>query len=63
MGRFTNDIFIPETLYRFIPLLYATAGLLMWLFIENGLGKIAGAALVIFAVFITFKRFSRSPND
>ena len=63
MGIFTSDIYIPETLYRFLPLLYATAGLVMWLFVENGLGKIAAIALVGFALVITFKRFSRSPND
>jgi hypothetical protein len=63
MGLFTNDIYIPQTLYRFLPLLYATAGLLMWLFFENTIGQLAGIALVVFALVITIKRFSRSPND
>lgn len=63
MGLFTSDIYIPETLYRFLPLLYASAGLLMWRVLENGIGKVAGIALVIFALVITVKRFSRSPAD
>ena len=63
MGLFSNDVYIPETLYRFLPLLYAAAGLLMWLFIENLIGRLAGIALVVFALVITVKRLSRSPND
>lgn len=59
MGLFTQDVYIPEILYRFLPLLYAITGLLMWASVENGLGKIAAVALLAFALVISVKRFGQ----
>lgn len=61
MGSLNQDIYIPEAIYKFLPLLYAAAGLFLLLVFQNAIARLAGAALVIFALVITIKRF-RKPD-
>ncbi|NEZ04950.1 hypothetical protein G4Y73_12400 [Wenzhouxiangella sp. XN201] len=62
MGLFSQEIYIPEAIYKLLPLLYALVGLFMLLVLQNDMAQIAGAALMVFALVITVKRFRQPDN-
>lgn len=62
MGLFNQDVYIPEAIYKLLPLLYALVGLFMLLVVQNDMARIIGAALVVFALIITVKRFRQPDN-
>ena len=59
MGIFTQQVFIPRLLYSFMPLIYLLTGISLWLVFTHALIKLIALALIAFAVYITFKRFSK----
>lgn len=63
MGFFSQEVYIPEAIYKLLPLLYALLGLFMLLVLQNDIAQIAGAALVVFALVITIKRFREPDNS
>lgn len=60
MGLFNQQIFIPRTLYIWLPLLYFLAGVVFWFAFDHVLAKLLALVLVGFAAFISLKRFSSS---
>ncbi len=57
MGMFTQQVYLPQAIYKLLPLLYFVAGTILWLVLTNPLGKFAALVLLGFAVFISVKRF------
>ncbi len=57
MGILTQQVYLPQLIYRLLPLLYLVAGVILWLVLTNPLGKFAALLLLGFAVFISARRF------
>ncbi|MFU8832702.1 MAG: hypothetical protein ACNA7J_11195 [Wenzhouxiangella sp.] len=57
MGVLTQQVYLPQPIYRLLPLLYFVAGMILWLVLTNPFGKFAALILLGFAVFISARRF------
>jgi hypothetical protein len=63
MGIFTQSVFIPQPIYRLLPLLYLATGLFLWVVVDHQLANLAAVILILFALFITMKRLFRQRSD
>jgi hypothetical protein len=62
MGVFTQQVYIPQFIYNWLPLLYLAAGVFLWIVLIHPVGRLAGLALVGFGVFILAKRFLKQSD-
>ena len=63
MGIFTQSVFIPQPIYRLLPLLYLVTGVFLWVVVDHQLANLAAVILILFALFITMKRLFRQRSD
>lgn len=62
MGKLTRKVYLPATIYKWLPLLYLVAGIIIWMFVDHMVGRLVAVALVVFAIVVLLQRFLKPPD-